>query len=87
MTYITDLEKIGLKVGDEITLLELDDRIEKLINTEEIETTLSSYDASEILKSMKYHYFYNEDDEVAKTIYFEVIENTGDEYSIIKIIK
>lgn len=87
MIYITDLEKIGLKIGDEISLLELDDRIEKLIDDEEVETMLSAYGVSEILKYKRYIYFYNVDDEVAKTIYFQVVENTGDEYSKIKIVK
>lgn len=86
MAYTRDLDKIGLKIGDEITLLELDDRIEKLIDNEEVETMLSSYDVSEILNWKKYVYFYNEDDEVPNRIYFEVLENTGDEHSRIKII-
>lgn len=86
MAYTRDLDEIGLKIGDEITLLELDDKIEKLIDNEEVETMLSSYDVSEILNWKKYVYFYNEDDEVPNRIHFEVIENTGDEYSRIKII-
>lgn len=86
MSYTRDLDKIGLKIGDEITLLELDEKIEKLVNNNEVETMLSSYDVSEILNWKKYVYFYNEDDEVPNRIHFEVIENTNDEYSRIKII-
>lgn len=82
------LESLGLKLGDEITLLELDEKAEKLIDNEEILTPLSTgYGADEILKDGDYNFCLDENEEPPIKINFEIVKNTHDENSIIRIIR
>lgn len=79
------LKELDLQIGDEISLLELDERVEKLIDDEEIETMLTAYSCKEILEWGVYVFYTEEYTDVNYRIYFEIIKNTGDEDSIIKI--
>ncbi|MGL6186116.1 MAG: hypothetical protein ACRC1T_12140 [Clostridium chrysemydis] len=87
MTDKSVLEDLSLKIGDEISLLELDDRVEKYINDEDIQTPLEDYCADEIIERKKYIFFISDDYDSFFQIDFEVIQNTHDEDTIIKIIE
>lgn len=81
------LETLQLKIDDEVTLLDLDERIEKIVDNEEIPTALECYGSDEILNWGEYPYYFVEDGYPVCKINFEVIENIGDENSIIKILE
>lgn len=86
VTDIFVLEYLNLKLGDEITLLELDDRVEKYIDNKDIPTPLQSYDVEEIISWDEYS-FYTKEGEMNTKINFEVVKNTNDENTIIRIVK
>lgn len=87
LTSIEVLEKLGLKIGDEITLGDLDRKIKKEVENDTIPTALDVFGISEILELGKFIYYFSEKDEVIEYINFEVIKNTGNENSVIRILK
>lgn len=87
MTDKSVLKDLNLKIGDEISLLELDERVEKYINDEDIQTPLEDYHADEIIEWKEYIFYTSEDDDLFYQIDFEVIKNTHDEETIIKIVE
>lgn len=85
---ITDnfvLKELGLTRGQILTLDELDERIISAVD-EEYETNLmQGMEATEIL-DMRYYVYYIDDDCPPSRVYFEVVNNTGDIDSTIKIV-
>lgn len=79
------LKELRLSKGQILTLEELEARIIAAID-EEHETNLEQgMDATEVL-DMKYYSYCIDDDYSIDKVYFEVINNTSDIDSIIKII-
>lgn len=87
MTDITVLRDLELNIGDVISLIDLDYRVEEFIDDEDILTPLQSYNAEEILNWGQYIFYLNEDDEYYYRINFKVVNNTGDENALIEITK
>lgn len=87
MTDLFVLENLNLKLNDEITLLELDDRVEKYIDNEDIDTPLQAFSAEEVISWKQYKFYTEEGNDLYYKINFEVVRNTNDENTIIKIIK
>jgi hypothetical protein len=79
-------DDLNLKVGDELTLIELDDRVERFIDNDRIDTPLMFLGVDEIICEEKYIYFTEEFSDVSNTIYFEIADYTHDENTKIRII-
>lgn len=81
------LKANNLKIGDTITLLELDNLVEKFIDNEEIETPLQAFGSVEVLSWGEYKFYIEEGSDYYYSIYFEIVENTSNENSIIRILR
>lgn len=83
-TYKYILSDLNITKGQEITLDELDDNISKISM---VTTQMGDgYGTDEVLEDENYTYYYNENDEIANVVYFEVVNNTGSSDSIVRII-
>lgn len=80
------MEFKDIKIGTELTLLELDEIVEEYIDSEEIQTPLVSFGADEIIKWNKYIFYLCEGEDVYSTIDFEVISEFKYEQTMIRVI-
>ncbi len=83
-TYKYILSDLNITKGQEITLDELDDKISK-ISTVTLQMG-DGYGADEVLEDESYTYYYNENDAIPNVVYFEVVTNTGNSDSMVRII-
>lgn len=87
-TYDYILKELGLSRGDELSLNDLDDRIENVLE-DDVRTLMGDgYEAEEVLKSLSYNYDKNGISENNDTVYFEIVQINKIEPvdSIIKIL-